>query len=756
MIALDYDNSSINDLEKKLKNLNNSVESQQSLLTSLLFDTYTNSTFVASDLNVIRVNTSNNYISISNMESSKMDVSDSTIFASTSQFSVLSDYLLKSDYSSEISLKMDISDSTKFQESSKMSEYVLTTLFTSLTSDISMMFEFVDTAIMEKLDSTVSTVFASTSDLNVLSDYLLKSDYSTDISLKMDASNSTIFASESTISDLLKVSDFDAFTSTLPTSFSYAKYVDVSEYSISDFPDYKGTILYDATGTDTFLSGLSGSTLSYLTANNYIGKIDSCTLALRDCDINAYLIENSITFQGSNKITASGLTSNTFSSGYLDIYGSSLLSYNNFSNLSVKMNYLSGNGSFYRNTFDIHDLNITCNTMYSNEFYNISTGHITCKSFARNTVYRATMTFDKMPDGDSLTFTGNRFTSFASITVNGNLSSNTFTRCEGYVKGNVFSQNYLDINRIEGNSFYKNTFDFTQNGFIVPTTIIISDNLFITNFKYSNSFTNDSDWAFPQMPTPLVFSFTNDSINMDGILDCNMKNKLISPYIDSNHTFPANNYQFSGPHLTHLYNGMCFEFSSTCSFGGDGYHWNYNEVGSVSRNVNPPNLEWGANFGEICHYGILHYSTSAYPHSFTYYDLYQVVFNAMEAGRNNNGATNEILWDIAKTYSPIYTGTGQTFTRQFITWPRQTLYYPSTCYASSLINTFPSNTFKISTMPVSLGFRFYIHTNYNTWGVSFDASTSFSSGYLSGLNTLVGKNHMSWGTHTFSFSGTHM
>ena len=219
MIALDY-NDSNGILNKKISELSSSIESQQSLLTSLLFDTYTNSTFVASDLNVIRINTSNNYDKITNMESSKMN----------------------------------LSVSTKFQESSKMTEYVLTTLFTSLTSDLSMMFQFIDTAIMEKLDSTLSTVFASTSQFSVLSEYLLKSDYSTDISLKMDASNSTVFASESTISDLLKVSDFNAFTSTLPTTFSNAKYVNISEYSISSFPDYNGTVLYDATGTDTFLS----------------------------------------------------------------------------------------------------------------------------------------------------------------------------------------------------------------------------------------------------------------------------------------------------------------------------------------------------------------------------------------------------------------------------------------------------------------------------------------------------------------------
>jgi hypothetical protein len=710
MIALDYNDSG---LDKKINEMSNSIESQQSLLTSLLFDTYTNSTFVASDLNVIRINTSNNYNKITDMESSKLNVSVST----------------------------------KFQESSKMTEYVLTTLFTSMTSDISMMFQLIGNAITEKLDSTVSVVFASESQLN---DYLLKSDYSTDISLKMDETKSTVFASESTISDLLKVSDFNAFTSTLPTTFSNARYVDISEYSISNFPDYKGIVLYDATGSGTFLNALSSSILSCLSNNNYIGAMSECSLTFLDCNVNALMNKNTITFLGNNKITANGLYSNTFSSGYLDIYGSSSLSSNNFQSMVLNLNY--EDGSFYKNSFyNIYDLNVKCNTMTSNELYNITTGKINCKSFVRNTIYRATMTFDKM-SGENITFTGNRMTSRALITVDGDLSSNTFTHCEGYVKGRTFSKNYLDMNKIEGSAFYSNTFDFTQNNWIVPTTIIISDNLFISNFKYNNSFANAGDWSFPQMPTPLVFSHVHESINMDGILDCNMKIKLISPYLDSNHSFPANNWQFSGPHLTHLYNGMNYEFSSTCSFGGDGYNWNYNEVGTVSRNVNPPNLEWGANFGEICHYGILHY-TSGYPYSFTYYDLYQVVFNAMEAGRNNNGATNEILWDIAKTYSPIYTSSGQTFTRQFITWPRQTLFYPSTCYASSLINTFPSNTFKISTMPVSLGFRFNVHTNYSTWGNSFDASTSFSSGYLSGLNNLVGKNHMSWGTHTFSFSG---
>lgn len=755
MIALDYNDSDDSKyLNKKISEMSDSIESQQSLLTSLLFDTYTNSTFVASDLNVIRVNTSNNYNKITDMESSKIDVSDSSIFASTSQFSVLSEYLLKSDYSSEISLKMDISDSTNFQESSKMSEYVLNTLFTSMTSDFIMMFQVFGDAISEKLNSTVSTVFASSSQFSVLSDYLLKSDYSTDISLKMDETKSTVFASESTISDLLKVSDFNAFTSTLPTTFSNAKYVDISEYSISDFPDYNGTVLYDATGSGTFLNALSSSTLSCLTVNNYMGTMSKCSLTFLDCNVNALMNKNTITFLGNNKITANGLYSNSFSSGYLDIYGSSLINRNRFNFMTLDLNYRGG--SFYENSFyDIYGLNAICNTISSNTFSDITSGHITCKSFIDNTLSYATIAINKIPSG-AFKFTGNYITNNAMIDVNnGDLASNTFTHCEGYVKGRTFSKNYLDIDKMEGSTFYSNTFDFTQNNFIVPTTIIIRDNVFISNFKYSNSFANTGDWSFPQMPTPLVFSLTHESTDMYGILDCNMKIKLISPYLDSNHSFPANNWQFSGPHLTHLYNGMNFEFSSTCSFGGDGYNWNYNEVGTVSRNVNPPNLEWGANFGEICHYGILHYSTSGYPHSFTYYDLYQVVFNAMEAGRNNNGATNEILWDIAKTHTPIYTKSGQTFTRQFITWPRQTLFYPSTCYASSLINTFPSNTFKISTMPVSLGFRFNIHTNYSDWGVSFDASTSFSSGYLSGLNNLVGKNHMSWGTHTFSFSGTH-
>ena len=81
MIALDYNDSDDSKyLNKKISEMSDSIESQQSLLTSLLFDTYTNSTFVASDLNVIRINTSNNYDKITDMESSKIDVSRLSAF----------------------------------------------------------------------------------------------------------------------------------------------------------------------------------------------------------------------------------------------------------------------------------------------------------------------------------------------------------------------------------------------------------------------------------------------------------------------------------------------------------------------------------------------------------------------------------------------------------------------------------------------------------------------------------------------------
>lgn len=752
MIALDYNDSDDSKyLNKKISEMSDSIESQQSLLTSLLFDTYTNSTFVASDLNVIRVNTSNNYDKITDMESSKLDVSDSNIFASTSQFSMLNDYLLKSVYSSEISLKMDVSDSTKFQETSKMSEYVLNTLFTSMTSDFIMMFQVFGDAISEKLNSTVSTVFASSSQFSVLSDYLLKSDYSTDISLKMDETKSTVFASESTISDLLKVSDFNAFTSTLPTTFSNAKYVDVSEYSISDFPDYKGTVLYDATGSGTFLNALSSSTLNCLTVNNYMGTMSKCSLGMSECDINALMNKNTITFHGNNRIKANSLASNSFSTGCLGAYGTSLINRNRFNFMTLDLNYRGG--SFYENSFyDIYGLNAICNTISSNTFSDITSGHITCKSFIDNTLSYATIAINKIPSG-AFRFTGNYITNNAMIDVNnGDLSSNTFSSCGGYVKGSFFSQNYLNVRRAEGYGFLSNTFDFDFGNSEYPMSITLSDYFQVKWFKRSNVFSGTSRWVFPKMPTPIMLSFTNDSTPINGVLDCNMKNKLISPYFNSLYTFPANNYQFSGHHLTHLYNGMYFDFSSTCSFGGDGYNWNYNEVGTVSRNINPPNLEWGANFGEICHYGILYRVSDG--NSFTYWDLYQAVLNANEAGRNNMAATNEILWDIAKSCSPIYTGTSETFTRQFITWPRQTLFYPSTCYGSSFMVAFPSDTFKISTMPVSLGFHFHMYSDHE-WPITFTVSTSFNSGYLSRLNHTQNKGHMTWVFHTLSFSGVH-
>ena len=98
-------NNSILTLTNNTDLLNNSISSMSDLLTSLLYDTYTNQTFIYSDINVIRIDTSNNYSSIQKISTemnSFLPSSKSTIFASES----------------ELNSKFNVSDSTYFLPSS--------------------------------------------------------------------------------------------------------------------------------------------------------------------------------------------------------------------------------------------------------------------------------------------------------------------------------------------------------------------------------------------------------------------------------------------------------------------------------------------------------------------------------------------------------------------------------------------------------------------------------------------------------------
>ena len=378
---LSYDNT-VN-YGPSFKKIDESIESINTLLTSLLLDTYTNQTFIYSDINVIRVNTSYNYDSIQSLSTSlpyKLDSSVSTNFFTLSNSTQFAS-------TSQLSSKLDVSDSTNFFTLSNSTQFASTSQLSS------------------KLDVSDSTIFALSSELSSKLDISNSTQFalSSELTSKLDISNSTQFALSSELTSKFNVSDSTFF---LPSSdystVSQAYLVDISNFiethttnasSLTEMNLSFSNIIYNMYPTsyslpanETFI--LSNQPLLYNLS--FTGNLQASSITVRNFSMESGLMignQNELmnaTFNGNSYLRLQNCSitgtfkNNTFTQlSYYNSISGMVLS-NDFEHVNMMDVYLNSHENSESNTWmSVDKLNIYIRnldyTVAKNGFYSVNT-----------------------------------------------------------------------------------------------------------------------------------------------------------------------------------------------------------------------------------------------------------------------------------------------------------------------------------------------------------------------------------------------
>lgn len=430
------------------KKINESIESINTLLTSLLLDTYTNQTFIYSDINVIRVNTSQNYDSIQSLSGGlplKLDSSVSTNFfmktnslqlASTSTLSdkmnvsdfdsVSGNYFMKSNSTifastSELSSKFNVSDSSQFALNSSVSEKIENKLDKTDFSIYSL--DFASTSdLASKLDASESTYFLPSSDFTIptfSAEYL--SGLSNFIEITMDD-----FGHKTT-----SMTFTNLMYNMIPTSFS-GSVLEINNQPLL----YNLSLTGRFSGTNNTIRNFSISSGSLSISNDFLqGTFNNNTIDAVNCTLNGIFSGNSFPNRNNYSIQISGdLYSNSIDClNKLDLYISSRDYWNYGSNT---FNSISSMNLMFPKV----DYNFHRNTMKNIVSFNAYNGNIASCSFSN--VYNNTLVGPN----------NIRLNTFSS-------GYNLFVSCP-----NIYNNSLSSISNLEmkaSNSYY-NTFDLNS------------------------------------------------------------------------------------------------------------------------------------------------------------------------------------------------------------------------------------------------------------------------------------------------------
>ena len=765
MLSFDTNNydTEIRLFSQEISSLNTHIELIDSLITSLLFDTYTNSTFVASDLNVIRINTSNNYDSIQSISTSKLDLSISNNFASTSTLSNLfsksdsSNFVLTADFHdsflSEYSATFSV-DSLNFILSSKSTDFALdsnSTLF-GMESDTCLLSSSITSLQNEKADkSELSNLESSLTkylESSLSTDFFLSSN-SSDLTSDLASSFSSITNSFSEYTPLTDydalVSSFTDFTSAVPTSQEFNYHSPFSPDSISNL---SGLNVYYLTGTQSDPTSITFSNLNFQSPVNF--KSQSLYVqgfnTLNSPTFNSNLIQraDSVKMDILN-INGFDICSNTFSGAtnfkYLNFTGLNI-SENSFSSISVCIN---GYSDFVSNTFNSSNtisVNVL-NNIISNSFSNNSFISLSCLSkFSSNSIASAW----KSVNLTASTFSENTFSKLGSLYVDASsqfyknslesvntfyfqghnsvyFNSNTVKTCNMMSISNyyVYSNSFSDV--------YDITIDFRDDyrGSVMYNTF---SGVFWLNIYMGKSTSRPLYFwknSFPQYNYCKVNIIAENSnpyeyyeditksfcVPSSGIYISNL-------YFNGRNKFIDSGYVPGKMFFSHINDGVLNTNSyvgSLETISGDLYDWS----------TGVPVQKWGANFNCLKHYGILYSSSDST--RYHYKDFWEFDGNAVEAGHNNNACEN--LGIIKNRVS--YSTTGFNYT--YYQWPSISINVPTAAYNGSTYINANAIWTNISTAMTSkwLGFSYTLATKESNWdsytraGYNLEWLSDFSS-----------------------------
>lgn len=763
------------------KKINESIESINTLLTSLLLDTYTNQTFIYSDINVIRVNTSQNYDSIQSLSGGlplKLDSSVSTNFfmkTNSVQFasqstmsdkmnvsdfdSVSGNYFMKSNStifasSSTLSNKFNVSDSSQFALNSSVSAQLDNKLDKTDFSIYSL--DFASTSdLASKLDASESTYFLPSSDFTIptfSAEYL---------------SNLSNFI-ETTMDDFGRKTSSMTFTNLMynmiPTSFSG------SVLEINNQP-----LLYNLSLTGRF-SGTNNTIRNFsissgrlsITGNSLQGTFINNNMTVNDCSLNGVFKSNVISASYSALSLSGQLSSNKIHwVNRLDLY---MKNDSNGSNTFSEINCMNVNFQKINDSF----IN---NTLSSMAYFNATNGSFASCSFEYLRNCELSNAFS--------TINHDTFSSITNLCISCNeICTNTFTKClKMSLNGNGTYNNFNNNSLSSGIELSLYNFDLQSNTFTDLTNVLITNARLTSNsFNYVNSLTIklplSSIYNSPVAHNTfnnmrkLVFdidyytkTYTNDAnsivcnyvefnigpnvetFNMGSFIglhsnQCfigglninipeNAKNytltrEFIKQLVFSNTTNWSRNHLISFNSTNRWINsGFNTTLSSYCDIGLLAEHsgtTEYDVQGSVSSTVAPVeqlNYRYLQPKFSPNYDSVKHYMI-VYSNSFR--DYYEMDPHALEAGHNNNACENILLIRDFSFYSTLPNSYGS---YTFIQWPSTRMTLNKECFSNNtLLNTISNLTSRLQ-QGAYTDFEYSIGGTGNTYNyLSYRVSSS--------------------------------
>lgn len=721
------------------KKIDESIESINTLLTSLLLDTYTNQTFIYSDINVIRVNTSQNYESIQSLSSSlpyKFDASDSTnffmksnsgIFASTSTLSdkmnisdydsVSGDFFMKSNstqfaLSSELSSKFNVSDSTQFalqsdfeqqiSEKLDITDFSLYSLDFASTSQLSSKFNVSDST--NFFIKSNSSQFASTSQLSSkfnVSDstfFLPSSNYSTeylsDIS-KFIETHTTYYSS----STAMNVSFNNIIYNMYPTSFSLPSNVILSINNQPLLYSLSLTGNLEATNITVRNFHMESAIRAFLKNDNINGFLSSNDMALTNCIVSGSILKN--TLSGYYYSIDGMIASNSFDTGTrLDLHA-----FNEYteSNTYQKILYINSHAEddhpIVKNSID------SCSTIY------ITGGAYRSNTFSNGINYDLRVNYNM-----SLNNIGNIDVFNANLhNINAVYESNSFSNIStlnlsGYwVNYNSFSN--ITSLYFDNLTLYMNTFsncEIVNFNFREDDRERIQENTF-NNVKYVNlniapKININIGRLLGLGKRPCSIGGININIPPGDCRKSEFEDNITRyPYYLQSH-YPERLMSLSFNSTNDWINSGFGDNLSSWAKNNLGIFWNYSGtsklnvqgsiVSSTGKITDLANKyfqpKFSPNYNSLKHYMIL------YGDSFR--DYFELDPHALEAGHNNNACENILLQKDYTFYSTLATAAGKD-SYTFIQWPSTEITFPKSDYSNNtLLNTITDITNSISNL----------------------------------------------------------
>jgi hypothetical protein len=594
-----------------------------------------------------------------------------------------------------------------------------------------------------KLDSSIFNNFTSTLTISGGSPYQIPFD-----DIPSDAElfclyNITGDVANKSLTQTLALSALNSFNNnTLNGSFFdiNAKSISLNQISASRNNlraiDFESNSLYQYVYTGYynvdahFLRKNTYSSFGMVCVSGYMEQSDSFT-SIQKCDINDFIISSN-TF---NKVNVLNLDALLVQQGKYSSIGMFNCSAQDLT--GIQLSYVPGgnlNVSYAgSNTISEFLGHAEINNLFTNTLsYNFMYGKI--NSLSSNSISENTLFLE------SCDLKRNKFSrGLLNVGVGRNVATNTISRVSNVYLGHVIEMKF-------------NTCGWIYNMKVGAASSFYNNELGeINNFEYSAEHTYYHTFSGNTIQASTVsFKTINSSIFTDNSLTIN---EVLDFNYGSSNVYDSN--------LHYLLDGYVDESKVLGKYNLIPYLRNLNNKGNITFGLGIPALdavaegiyssnssslcpEFGAHYNYIKHYGRI-YTSTGIPNSFTYHDVWEVDFNAMEANHNNNACENFGLWSHFSAslapYSRVF----------YYTYPSYKIRPPTDCYsASTLLTALNLNSF----IGDSTAFHFSHTFDFTSANTSFSTIFTVATDLFTDLEHGTSLNYQLWTHGFYERSGT--